>query len=109
MERYRISDEAAVYFVTFSGVKWLPVFVSETACRIVTDSLTFCHRNKGLRTNAFVIMPTHIHAIIFHETFRSAPLTESHGASQAHRSLACGPLQYAWAGMLSSGSGGQCR
>ena len=27
MERYRIQPEAAVYFVTYSIVEWLPVFI----------------------------------------------------------------------------------
>jgi hypothetical protein len=74
MENYRIRADGAVYFVTYSVVDWLPVFVSEAACRIVTDSLMFCHQNKGLRINACVIMPTHLHAILFHETFGTDPL-----------------------------------
>ena len=65
MERYRIHPEAAVYYLTYSVVEWLPVFVSEATCKIVTDSLTFCHREKHLRINAFVIMPTHLHLIVF--------------------------------------------
>ena len=28
-ERYRITDDAHVYFVTYNIVEWLPVFVSE--------------------------------------------------------------------------------
>src|SRR5207245_11598928 len=69
MERYRFHADASIYFVTFTVVEWLPVFVSEPACRIVTDSLNFCHRTKGLRTNAYVIMPTHLHAVVFHQSF----------------------------------------
>jgi REP element-mobilizing transposase RayT len=65
MERYRIVPEAAVYFVTYSVVDWLPVFVSEATCRIITSSLTFCHERKNLGVNAYVIMPTHMHAINF--------------------------------------------
>ncbi len=68
MERYRFHSDGAVFFLTFSVVEWLPVFVSESACKIVTESLNSCHRNKGLRTNAYVIMPTHMHAIMFHAT-----------------------------------------
>jgi REP element-mobilizing transposase RayT len=71
MERYRIVDDGAVYFVTFSIVEWLPVFVAEPMFRIVTNSLNFCHRNKALRINAYVIMPTHLHAIVFDAEFRS--------------------------------------
>jgi len=74
MERYQIRTEGAVYYVTFSVVQWLPVFISEAACRIVTNSLNFCHERKGLRTNAFVIMPTHVHAIVFHRDFDAATL-----------------------------------
>ena len=51
-ERFRITGDAHVYFVTYSIVEWLTVFVSEEACRIVTDSLNFCHEKKQLCTNA---------------------------------------------------------
>src|SRR4051812_19846066 len=44
MGRYRIHPEAAVYFLTYSVVEWLPVFIREATCKVVTDSLTFCHR-----------------------------------------------------------------
>jgi REP element-mobilizing transposase RayT len=63
MEVLRICQDAALYYLTFSVVHWLPVFVSEEPCLIITESLNFCHREKGLRTNAFVIMPTHMHLI----------------------------------------------
>jgi REP element-mobilizing transposase RayT len=36
---------------------------------IVTDSLNYCHREKHLRINAFVIMPTHLHLILFDADF----------------------------------------
>ena len=68
-ERYRLTNDAYVYFVTYSIVQWLPVFITEAACKIVTESLSFCHQQKELRTNAFVIMPTHIHAIVFDSDF----------------------------------------
>jgi hypothetical protein len=74
MERYRIYSDGAVYFVTFSIVDWLPVFVSESACRIITDSLNHCHHHKGLRTNAYVIMPTHFHGVVFFKDFNPESL-----------------------------------
>ena len=76
-ERYRIVDDAHVYFVTYSIVQWLPVFVSDAPCRIITDSLKFCHEKKGLCTNAYVIMPTHMHAIFFDRTFDNERLQRS--------------------------------
>jgi hypothetical protein len=41
MERYRIVEGVGLYCVTFSVVKWLPVFIDETACKIITESLNF--------------------------------------------------------------------
>ena len=76
-ERYRITEDAHVYFVTYSVVDWLPVFISEAACRIIADSLTFCHDQKELRTNAFVIMPTHMHAIVFDADYDNERLQKS--------------------------------
>ena len=69
MERYRISADASVYYVTYSIVDWLPVFVSGAACGIVVDSLNYCHSHKALRINAYVIMPTHLHAMIFDKDY----------------------------------------
>jgi putative transposase len=74
MERYRFHVDGSLFYVTFTVVDWLPVFVSADACRIVTDSFTYCHRHKGLRINAYVILPTHLHAIVFHETFTARAL-----------------------------------
>jgi putative transposase len=77
MQRYRIHAEAAVYYLTYSIVEWLPVFVSQACCKIVTDSLSFCHREKHLRINAYVIMPTHLHLIVFDADLDSQRLMRS--------------------------------
>ncbi len=71
MEHYRITNEASVYYVTYTIVEWLPIFVSQAANQIVTESLTFCHNQKHLCINAYVIMPTHIHAIVFDADYNS--------------------------------------
>ena len=77
MERYRIHPDASVYYLTYSVVDWLPVFISEKTCGIVTESLSFCHREKHLRINAFIIMPTHLHLIVFDAGFDSQRLTQT--------------------------------
>ena len=71
MERYRIVKDVALYYITFTVIEWLPVFIDETACKIVTDSLNYCIRNKCLGVNAYVIPPTHLHAILFDIKFNS--------------------------------------
>jgi len=77
MERYRIHPDAAVYYVTYSVVEWLPVFVTESTFRIIADSLAFCHKEKHLRINAFVIMPTHMHMIVFDADYNTERLTRA--------------------------------
>jgi REP element-mobilizing transposase RayT len=69
MEKFRFQDSVSLYYVTFSVQHWLPIFITEQTCRIITDSLNYCHDNKGLRTTAYVIMPTHFHGIFYHESF----------------------------------------
>ena len=90
MERYRIVEGVGLYYVTFTVVEWLPVFIDEAACQIVTHSFHFCITNKHLRVNAYVIIPTHLHAITFDSmlwmTCESSPdgdyLTTQHGIFQ---------------------------
>ncbi|MCB9422409.1 MAG: hypothetical protein H6667_21580 [Ardenticatenaceae bacterium] len=69
METCQIQEGAAVYYLTFTVIDWLPVFIAEEPCLIVTESLNFCHDHKALRINAFVIMPTHAHLILFDKDF----------------------------------------
>ncbi|MBI4759339.1 MAG: transposase [Chloroflexi bacterium] len=63
---YRVFDQAHyAYFVTSTIVDWLPVFVSRPYFDIVVDSLKFMRTNKGVQVNAFVIMPTHLHLVLY--------------------------------------------
>ena len=77
MERYRFYSDCAVYYVTFTVAEWLPVFIADAAFQIVTQSLTFCHDTKSLRTNAYVIMPTHLHAIVFDAEWQTERLQQT--------------------------------
>ena len=63
-----------MFFITMTVVDWLPVFVSEATCKILTDSLNFCHEHKGLRVNAYVVMPTHFHGIVLGREFNPEAL-----------------------------------
>jgi len=72
MAVYRIQEGAALYSLTFTVVYWLPVFVSEEPCLILTESLNFCHQHKFLRVNAFIIMPTHAHLVVFDADYDSS-------------------------------------
>lgn len=85
--RYRIQPDQPIYFVTFSVVDWLPVFVTEEACQIIADSLSFCHLHKLLRVNVFVILPTHLHAVVFDDAFDPERLAQSLADLRKHTGL----------------------
>jgi len=69
MERYRIVEGIGIYYVTFTIVEWMPVFIEEATCKIFTESLNFSIKNKRLGVNAYVIMPTHTDAVVFDKDF----------------------------------------
>jgi REP element-mobilizing transposase RayT len=77
MEVFQIHQDTPVYYLTFTIVHWLPVFIAEDPCLIITDSLNYCHTHKQLRINAFVIMPTHLHLIAFDADFDSQRLRQT--------------------------------
>jgi REP element-mobilizing transposase RayT len=63
---YRVFTESNyAHFVTATIVDWMPVFVSRPYFDIVVESLKFLRANKGIDVNAYVIMPTHLHAVLF--------------------------------------------
>jgi putative transposase len=66
--RYRVfSEQNCAYFVTCTVVEWLPVFARDEYRRIALDALAFLRAQKHTELNAFVIMPTHFHAILWPE------------------------------------------
>ena len=65
MRRYRIAENGLIpHFVTWTLAEWLPLFLSDSYCSIITGSLDYCRREKGLLVHAYVIMPTHLHGIL---------------------------------------------
>jgi putative transposase len=77
MEKYQFTEGVGIYFVTFTIVEWLPLFIEETPCRIITESLNYCIQQKDLMVNAYVIMPNHIHAIVFDRQYSNNRLKDT--------------------------------
>lgn len=61
---YKINDQNALYFVTFSVVQWIDVFTRPLYKTILLQSFRYCVQHKGLEVYAYVIMTNHVHAII---------------------------------------------
>jgi REP element-mobilizing transposase RayT len=63
---YRVfTDANYAYFVTWTVVDWLPIFSESRYREIVLNSLNYLRTNKHTQLNAFVIMSSHIHAILW--------------------------------------------
>ena len=60
---YRITDQYATYFLTFTVVGWVDLFTRKKCRQILIDSLKYCQINKGLILYAHVIMSNHMHLI----------------------------------------------
>ena len=65
---YQISNQNALYFLTFHVVGWTDIFSRKKYRDIVIDSFTYCRSNMDLEIFAYVIMTNHIHAILRSKT-----------------------------------------
>jgi putative transposase len=52
--KYAIRDQDQFYFVTFTTVYWLDVFIREEYKSIFLDSIKHCQKEKGLLVGAWV-------------------------------------------------------
>lgn len=62
--KYAIRDNQQLYFVTFTVVHWIDIFIREEYRRIIYDSIRYCQANKGLDVYGYCIMTSHMHMII---------------------------------------------
>lgn len=62
--KYKFRDQGSLYFVTFSVVYWLDVFIRNEYKNILLDGIKYCQHNKGLEVYAWCIMTSHVHMII---------------------------------------------
>jgi len=61
---YKITDQGAMYFITFAVVSWVDVFTRREYSDLVIESLKHCQENKGLVIYGWCIMTNHLHMII---------------------------------------------
>ena len=76
-----------LYFITASTVGWRPLFSETEYAEIVLDSLTWLRQEKRMALYAFVLMPTHLHAIILPLDRPIAELLQNFGSFTAHKIL----------------------
>ncbi|MCE7992158.1 MAG: transposase [Roseivirga sp.] len=62
--KYAIRNQDEFYFVTFTVVDWIDVFIRAEYRNIFIDSVKYCQREKGLLEGAWCIMTSHIHLVL---------------------------------------------
>jgi len=62
--KYKFHNQSGAYFVTFSVINWIDVFIRPNYTDILLDSFKFCQKDKGLILYAWCIMPSHVHLIM---------------------------------------------
>ena len=60
-----IHDGNYAYFITCSVIDKLPLFKEPVYRQIILDSLAYLREHKETELNAFVVMSTHLHAILW--------------------------------------------
>jgi REP element-mobilizing transposase RayT len=61
---YKITDQGAMYFVSFAVLSWVDVFSRKEYRDLIIESLKYCQKEKGLVIYAWCIMSNHFHLII---------------------------------------------
>lgn len=62
-DRYTITDQQGIYFLTFTVVDWLNVFTRRSYKDTIVDSLNYCIAQKGLIVYNWCLMSNHLHLI----------------------------------------------
>lgn len=62
--KYKIKDLDKLYFITYSVVGWIDLFIRYEYRQILLDSWTYCRKNKGLEIYGWCIMTSHVHMIV---------------------------------------------
>ena len=62
--KYKFLDQGQLYFVTFTIVYWIDLFIRNEYKDILLESWNYCIKNKGLEVYGWCIMTSHVHMII---------------------------------------------
>ena len=61
--KYKFRENKGACFISFATVYWIDVFTRDVYFSVITESLDYCRKNKGMEIYGYCIMPSHIHLI----------------------------------------------
>jgi len=62
--RYKITDNGAPHFLTFTVLNWLAVFTRPATVKIILDAFIWRQNHKELKVYGYVVLENHIHCIL---------------------------------------------
>jgi putative transposase len=80
-------DPTHLYFITASIVEWKRLFTASEYASIPLTSFTWLQEQKRILLFAFVIKPSHLHAIIKPQNFKIVEILQQFGSYTAHKIL----------------------
>lgn len=80
-------DPTHLYFITASIIDWKHLFTTPEYANIPLNSLAWMQQQKRILLFAFVIMPSHLHAIIKPENDSIGEIVQQFGSFTGHAIL----------------------
>ena len=63
--RVQHGNEPTLYYVTFTCYNWLPLFSITNGFDLVYKWFDYLKNNSSIKITAYIIMPNHVHVILF--------------------------------------------
>ena len=82
-----LHDPSHLYFITATIIEWKHVFITPKYTNIPPNSLAWLQQRKRILLFAFVIMPSHLHAIIKPISDSIGTIVQQSGSFTAHEML----------------------
>lgn len=80
-------DPTHLYFITASVIEWKHLFITLEYANIPLNSLSWLQQQKRILLFAFVLLPSHLHAIIKPEIDSIGEIVQQFGSFTAHEIL----------------------
>ncbi len=87
-ENYKIVDQHAPYFLTFTVTDWVDVYTRPEYNAIIVDGLSYCRQHKGLKLYAWCLMSNHLHLVCQTEGVRMSDFVRDYKQFTAKKTLA---------------------
>ncbi len=94
--KYKFDDIDELYFITFSVVFWIDIFIRNEYKDILINSWKYCQQNKGLEVYGWVIMTNHDHMIIGSHGRRMQDIVrdfKSYSSTQLRKAITQNPFE----------------